>query len=59
MEKQAIELYSGRAEEAEDPEEQKIYRELANWEKTHVTFLNNIYNDLLEDAWYDANFWPF
>ncbi len=59
MEKQAIELYSSRAEDADDPEEKKLYEELASWEKTHVTFLNNIYNDLLEDAWYDNNFWPF
>lgn len=59
MEKQAIDLYSGRAEEAEDPDEKEIYRKLANWENTHVSFLNSIYNDMLEDAWYDSNFWPF
>jgi rubrerythrin len=59
MEQKAIELYSSRAQEAEESDEKKLYQELADWEKTHVTFLNNIYNDLLEDAWYDSNFWPF
>ena len=59
MEREAIALYSDRAEKAEDPNEKKIYRELAAWENTHVSFLNEIYNDLLEDSWYDANFWPF
>ncbi len=59
MEKEAVELYSRRAEEAEDSEEKKLYKELAAWEKTHVAFLSRIYSDLLEDSWYDSNFWPF
>lgn len=58
MEREAIALYSERAGQTEDPDEKKIYDELAKWEQTHVTFLNKIYNDLLEDSWYDANFWP-
>ena len=59
MEKEAVDLYSRRAEEADDPEEKKLYGELAAWEKTHVGFLSRIYRDLLEDSWYDSNFWPF
>jgi rubrerythrin len=59
LEKETINLYSSRAEETEDPDEKKIYNELVGWERTHVSFLNSIYNDLLEDSWYDQNFWPF
>ena len=59
MENAAIELYSARAREAEDPDEKKLYQELATWEKTHVSFLSRIYSDMLEASWYDADFWPF
>ena len=59
LEKETINLYSSRADETEDPDEKKIYNELVGWERTHVSFLNSIYNDLLEDSWYDQNFWPF
>jgi rubrerythrin len=59
MEKEAVDLYSRRADEAEDPEEKKLYRELSMWEKTHAGFLGDIYSDLIEDSWYDADFWPF
>jgi len=59
MEEKAVELYSGRAEESDDETEKGLYRELARWEKTHLSFLNEIYQDLLESSWYDSNFWPF
>ena len=59
MEKNAVELYSRRAEETSDEAEKALYSELARWEKTHLAFLSDIYNDLLESSWYQAGFWPF
>ena len=59
MEQKTVDLYSGQAEKADDESARSMYSELAKWEKTHVTFLNEIYNDLLESSWYDSSFWPF
>lgn len=59
FEQKAVDLYSQRAAESGDEAEKALFSELANWERTHLTFLNEIYTDLLEDSWYDQKFWPF
>lgn len=59
MEQKTIDLYESRAKETGDPEEKKLFSELAQWEHSHANYLNDIYNDLLESVWYDQNFWPF
>jgi rubrerythrin len=37
MEERAITLYASRGKEAQDPEEQKLYQWLADWEKEHLS----------------------
>ena len=59
MEKNAITLYSGRAAEAEDPNEKALYAWLARWETQHLDFLAEIDKALTEQIWYDNSFWPF
>ena len=59
LEKKTIDLYESRKQETDDPEEKKLYAELARWENQHANYLNDIYNELLEDVWNDQNFWPF
>jgi len=59
MEQRAIDLYSGRQKEAEDPNEQKLYRWLADWERGHLTFLAEVDQELREEVWNDQNFWPY
>ncbi|MFP4180927.1 MAG: ferritin family protein [Spirochaetaceae bacterium] len=59
MEKKAIELYSSRAEAGTDESEKALFSELSKWEQTHLSFLNEIYSDMLESSWNDAQFWPF
>ena len=59
MESNAIQLYSTRAEEAQDPNEKALYKWLADWEKQHLDFLAAIDKELTEQIWYDNNFWPF
>lgn len=59
MEKKAIQLYSGRAEETQDPNEKTLYKWLAEWEMQHLNFLSAIDKELTEQIWYDNNFWPF
>ena len=59
MEKNAITLYSQRAEEAQDENEKALYRWLADWEKSHLEFLATIDRELTEKVWNDNNFWPF
>mgnify|MGYP001826571457 CR=1 FL=1 len=59
MEKNAIALYSKRAEAADDPDEKSLYKWLADWEKTHLNFLAEIDKELTENIWHDNNFWPF
>lgn len=59
MEERAISLYANRGKEARDPEEQKLYRWLADWEKEHLEFLAAIDAELKERIWNDSGFWPF
>ncbi|BBO75353.1 ferritin [Desulfosarcina widdelii] len=59
MEERAIALYSRRSDEAQDPEEKKLYRWLADWEKEHLDFLAAIDAELKERIWNDSGFWPF
>jgi len=59
FEESAVKLYSSRADEAEDPEEKKIYSWLANWERQHSKILLEIDKVLVETIWLDNKFWPF
>ncbi|MCX6246327.1 MAG: ferritin family protein [Bacteroidetes bacterium] len=59
MEKKAIEVYSKQAETATDPNEIKLYKWLADWEKGHLKILNDLDNELKEKIWFDNQFWPF
>ena len=59
MEERAISLYAKRGNEAQDPEEKKLYQWLADWEKEHLTFLAAIDAELKERIWNDSGFWPF
>lgn len=59
MEERAISLYTKRGNEAQDPEEKKLYLWLAGWEKEHLTFLAAIDSELKERIWNDSGFWPF
>jgi rubrerythrin len=59
FEAKAVELYSGRAESAADPNEKATYHMLAEWEKGHHRWLMRIDKELREQVWYDNNFWPF
>ncbi len=59
LEKNALELYAGRAGEAEDDAEKSLYQMPADWERAHLDLLVKINQELTEDVWYDNQFWPF
>lgn len=59
MEKNAVRLYSQRAEVTKDPDEKALYTWLADWEHQHLSFLAEIDRQLTEAIWHDSNFWPF
>ncbi len=59
MEKNAIQIYSSRAAETQDPDEKALYDWLAKWETKHLNFLARIDKELTEDIWHDNHFWPF
>jgi rubrerythrin len=59
FEESAVKLYSSRADEAKDPEEKHIYSWLANWERQHSKMLIEIDKVLVENIWFDNQFWPF
>lgn len=59
MEKNAIEIYSRRAAEAQDPDEKALYDWLAKWETAHLNFLAKLDKELTEEIWHDNRFWPF
>jgi len=59
FETRAVELYSKRAAEADDPNEKEMYRWLADWESGHHKILYDLNEALKETIWYDNQFWPF
>ncbi len=59
MENKAIEVYSDRARNATDPNEKKLYKWLADWERGHHKLLFDLDRDLRERIWNDNQFWPF
>ena len=59
MEQKAIALYAKEAKNATDPQAQKIYQWLADWEKNHLEMLAEIDREITENVWDDNNFWPF
>ena len=59
MEERAIKLYAQRAAEADDPEEQRLYKWLAEWEGKHLEYLARIDREVTEAIWNDNSFWPF
>lgn len=59
FENRAIDVYSTRAKESNDPKEKDMYQMLADWEKGHHHLLNRLNEDLKEQVWNDNNFWPF
>jgi len=58
LEKQAVKLYSKHASSTDDQVGKELYQWLANWEKTHLTFLSELDRELMESVWYDNKFWP-
>lgn len=59
MENKAIEIYSDRAKNAEDPNEKSLFQWLADWEKSHHKILYELDSELKERVWNDNHFWPF
>jgi rubrerythrin len=59
MEEKAIALYGRRAQEAQDPNEKKLFQWLSDWEKGHLTFLADLDRDIKARIWNDNQFWPF
>lgn len=59
MEKNAIQVYSSRARETQDPDEKALYEWLAQWEVQHLNFLAKIDKEIIEEIWHDNHFWPF
>jgi rubrerythrin len=59
MEERAVSLYSKRADTTHDPEEETLYRWLADWERSHLSFLAQLDKEIREAIWNDNQFWPF
>jgi rubrerythrin len=59
MEKNAVALYAGRAEQTQDTDEKMLYEWLADWERSHLDFLAKLDRELTEKIWNDNSFWPF
>ena len=58
MEDRAVQFYSAQAQKTTNPLEKELFDWLANWEKTHLQFLNDLDNELKESIWFDNQFWP-
>lgn len=59
MENKSIEVYSGQARKATDPNAKELFEWLAKWERGHHKLLIELDKQLTEKVWYDNSFWPF
>lgn len=58
FEKKAVATYAERAEKTDSENERAIFSWLADWEKTHMTMLARLDDELRERIWFDNQFWP-
>jgi rubrerythrin len=58
MEEETISLYAHRAVAAQDPKEKAMFRWLADWEYSHLTFLAKLDREIKASIWEDNHFWP-
>ena len=59
LETNAINHFTSAAANAGEVEVREFYRFLADWEKEHLSALQNIYNSVRTDFWAAASFSPF
>jgi len=59
LEKNSYDFYTDAEKESEDPEEAKLYSELAEWELNHLNILQSAYKVVREKIFADQNFSPF
>ena len=59
MEKASVEYYTNAAEMTKIDSAKAFFKKLAEWEKTHLEFLSNEYDDLLQEWWSEQAFAPF
>lgn len=58
LEQKAMEFYKKAAQESQDPNAKALYEELAAWEEEHYMLLDREYNQLREEYWAQAHYWP-
>ena len=59
LETRAIQYFTGAAKSASEDEVRDFYQFLADWEKSHLEALQNLYGGVREDHWADGGFSPF
>ena len=59
LELSAVNFYQGEADNAPDDVVKAFYKELATWEKGHLTMLQRQADSLRDDYWNEAGFSPF
>ncbi|MBP1743342.1 MAG: Rubrerythrin [Firmicutes bacterium] len=59
MEKASIEYYTNAAAKTQVKGAKELFEKLAKWEKNHLEFLTQEYEDMLGDWWSEQGFAPF
>jgi rubrerythrin len=59
MEKASIEYYTKAAADTKIKEAKEFFEMLAKWEKTHLEFLSDEYEDMMQEWWAEQGFAPF
>lgn len=57
LEKNALEYFMVRAEQATTRDEKDLFTWLTDWERGHMMVLTILNNDLRDKVWHDDNFW--
>ncbi len=59
LETNAIQYFSGAAQNTSEKDVKEFYQFLADWEQEHLEALQMLYNGVREDFWADGGFSPY
>lgn len=58
LEQRAIHFYEEEKKKTQDPDLQKLFTWLVEWERGHLETLLKIEREVKEEYWFDQGFWP-
>jgi len=59
IEKDFHDFYKKASKQVKEKEAKNLFNELANWEEKHLNYLYKMYQQMMQEFWFDMGFEPF